>query len=467
MVTPGFLLLLVGTVVAQAENVGGATSLHGTRLQASTAALHNRGKPLPGAMRAANKLDKEDAAQIQQVAFKDKPVRYTDTEEETRQLLRRIQDILQQEKKRLSWNRRSYAPMFVGKRDQGFAPMFVGKKRDMGMIPLFVGRRENGLAPMFVGKKERVPMFVGRRGAVPLFIGTRGHAPMFVGKRGSDTNELPSLDNNKVKRGKRRVEFASQSEKDLYASHSMNKRSYKRFDAPYFVGKRQDAPYFVGKRQDAPYFVGKRQDVPYFVGKRQGAPYFVGKRQEAPFFVGKRQSPSTIDLLNAVNAYEAAKQYRLLMQTDKRFKAPLFIGRRSSTDAPDLHEKRFDAPYFVGKRFDAPYFVGKRFDAPYFVGKRYEAPYFVGKRHDAPYFVGKREEAPYFVGKRFDAPYFVGKRQSESVIDLLNALHAYEAAKQYRRLIQADKRFEAPLFVGKRSNTPLQSNDEESIDSLA
>ncbi|KAK7479942.1 hypothetical protein BaRGS_00028850, partial [Batillaria attramentaria] len=172
-------------------------------------------------------------------------------------------------------------PMFVGKR---LRPMFVGKR----VKPMFVGKR---VKPMFVGKKSARPMFVGKKSARPMFVGKKSARPMFVGKKSA---------------------------------------------RPMFVGKRVK-PMFVGKRA-RPMFVGKRAR-PMFVGKR-ARPMFVGKRYK-PMFVGKRQEENLSELLAALHTLQAARQYRRMIQTDKRYdyETPYFVGRRSDPSAETSSEE--------------------------------------------------------------------------------------------------------------------------------
>ncbi|KAK6176273.1 hypothetical protein SNE40_014586 [Patella caerulea] len=186
----------------------------------------------------------------------------------------------------LSSKRGFDVPQFLGKRGYNI-PQFVGKRYG---IPQFVGKRYG--IPQFVGKRKYdIPQFLGKRGyAAPQFVGRRAFGPpQFVGKRG--------------------------------------------FSAPQFVGKRgYSVPAFVGKRDsDIPSDNEKRGfDQPMFVGRRAyGVPSFVGKRGiDVPAFIGKRKEESFRDLLATLQAY---REYRRLMQTDKRFEAPLFVGKRSDS----------------------------------------------------------------------------------------------------------------------------------------
>ena len=236
------------------------------------------------------------------------------------------------------------------------------------------------------------------------------NAPYFVGKRSLEESE--ELDQEELQ--KRDVGSDDMDDELPELQSQTEDLELERRVSPMFVGKRR-VPMFVGKRKMAPLFVGKRR-APYFVGKRR-VPMFVGRR-DPPMFVGRA--------------------------------VPMFVGRA----APMFVGKR-QAPMFVGKRA-VPMFVGKRL-SPMFVGKR-PSPMFVGKR-PSPMFVGKRP-SPMFVGKR-PSPMFVGKRDEEGLNELLAALHTLQAARHYRRMIQADKRHNAPFFVGRRSSPLLDESIEE------
>ncbi|XP_076447309.1 uncharacterized protein LOC143284500 isoform X2 [Babylonia areolata] len=314
-------------------------------------------------------------------------------------------------------------PYFVGKRvlgDRTDLDLKEFQKRNVaeGSLVNNVANQDESLDlnaedPVTLTDKRYAPMFVGKREArhnLPAYS-----APYFVGKRALEESE----DSEQEELQKRNIPSSDTLEND----HPDEQFQSETLDLPKedadVLAEKRHAPLFIGKR-GAPYFVGKRRAVPYFVGKR-GAPHFVGKRGWAPYFVGKRG-------------------------------APYFVGKRGW------------APYFVGKR-QAPYFVGRRSSptvstrgSPLFVGRRGYAPLFVGKKH-APMFVGKRAPEPLFVGKRA-APMFVGKRPSKDWSDLLSALHTLQAARHYRRMIQADKRHHAPFFVGRRSS-PQTDEDRD------
>ena len=298
------------------------------------------------------------------------------------------------------------APYFVGKRSLEESEELDQEelqKRDVGSDDVDDDIPELQREAEDEMETRASPLFDEKR-RVPMFVGKRKMAPLFVGKR-----RAPYFV------GKRRVPmFVGKRNPPMFVGRAV----------PMFVGRA--APMFVGKRQ-APMFVGKRA-VPMFVGKRP-SPMFVGKRP-SPMFVGKRPSP---------------------MFVGKR-PSPMFVGKRPS---PMFVGKR-PSPMFVGKR-PSPMFVGKR-PSPMFVGKR-PSPMFVGKR-PSPMFVGKRP-SPMFVGKR-PSPMFVGKREDDSLNELLAALHTLQAARHYRRMIQADKRHNAPFFVGRRSS-PMADDSMEKI----
>ncbi|ESO85156.1 hypothetical protein LOTGIDRAFT_167943 [Lottia gigantea] len=232
-------------------------------------------------------------------------------------------------------HRRSYdTPMFLGKRDLKNLSLRFKRATDLedldatefsddfdkrGVdIPQFIGRRRYD-TPQFIGRRGYgVPAFVGKRAfRAPAFIGKKAFgAPAFIGKKAFDA---PSFV------GKRK----------LTAPSFIGKRG---LDVPAFVGRRAYAPpQFIGRRgMDVPAFVGKREfQTPMFLGKRAfSAPSFVGKRGlDAPTFIGKRKEESFRDLLATLQAY---REYRRLMQTDKRFDAPLFVGKRSDYENDNL-----------------------------------------------------------------------------------------------------------------------------------